>query len=140
MEPFGERSQSQDRAPNPPGEIGESDGGPSLNHLVVVVWPAYGVLGFSVFVSWDLRSQPALISAAALAAALGGVMGGVGVLKAKSRWGNFEARTSKSVPSKRRKEEHQRPGSRLLPTSSAGATNHKSKGERNSKRVKLADR
>ncbi len=76
---------------------------PSFGQLLAVVWPAYGVLGFSSFVSWQLGSEPALISIAILAAALGGVLGGVGVLRATSPLIDFEARAHGHQPLKARR-------------------------------------
>lgn len=74
----------------------------SVGRVILVVGPAYGVLAFSVFVSWKLRSASALVAVAAMAAALAGVMGGVGVLKAKSAWMHLEARTIRRKPLKKK--------------------------------------
>lgn len=74
----------------------------SIGRLVLVIWPGYGVLFFSLWVSWKLRSAPAVMTVATLAAGLAGVLGGVGVLKAKSPRMLFEARTNRSKPSKKK--------------------------------------
>jgi hypothetical protein len=80
---------------------GSHTDGVSLGRLALVIWPAYGVLAFSEFVSWKLKSAPAVTSIAAFVAGTAVVMGGVGFLRAKNCFIDFEAHSSKDLPIKR---------------------------------------
>lgn len=82
-----------------PLETREGDS-PPLGRLLLVIWPAYGIMAFCVFAGWKLRSVPAITTGAALAAGVSVVLGGVGFLRARTAWCDFEARTSRTLSRK----------------------------------------